>query len=309
MTIVISFFLLGVIAQVLKAGVQFPKGLYQSLTLFLMIAIGLKGGVALAEHGSLELLPMSVAVVVFGIVLAIIAFILLQLFGDLGRQNSASIAAHYGSVSVGTYAAAVTFLETQQIAYEPYFPVFVVMLEIPAIAAATALLKSARGSVDIPKLLHHVLCNQGVVLMAGGLLIGYIAADEAGSIMPFFKGLFHGVLALFLLEMGMVAARRLTEFRQDTGFISAFGVFMPLIGGLMGGALGAALGLSAGGTFLLAVLGGSASYIAAPAAMRIVAPEANHGLSITAALGITFPFNLLIGLPVYSVWAHWIVQQ
>ena len=306
MIIVISFFLLGVVAQLLKAGVQFPKGLYQSLTLFLMIAIGLKGGVALAEHGDASLLPISLAVIAFGIVLALVAFFLLQLFGDLGRQNSASIAAHYGSVSVGTYAAAVTFLETQQISYEPYFPVFVVMLEIPAIAAATALLKRSQNEIDLKGLLHHVFCNQGVVLMAGGLFIGYIAAEETSTIMPFFKDLFHGVLAIFLLEMGMVAAKRLTELKHESGFISAFGVFMPLLGGIMGGALGAIFGFSLGGVFLMAVLGGSASYIAAPAAMRIVAPDANHGLSITAALGITFPFNLLVGLPIYSAWAHWI---
>lgn len=306
MSMAISFFLLGAVAQFLKAGVQFPKGLYQSLVLFLMIAIGLKGGVALADHGNIKLLPVSIAIITFGVVMAMIAFYLLQIFGDLGRKNSAAIAAHYGSVSVGTYAAAVAFLEAQNITYEAYFPVFVVLLEIPAIIVATALAKSDHVANNRLTLFHHIFCNQGVVIMGGSLLIGFIATEQTQIVMPFFKDLFHGVLALFLLNMGMIAAQRLSEIKSNATFISAFAVFLPLVGGVLGGLLGAALGLSTGGIFLLAVLGASASYIAAPAAMQVVTPNANHGLSITAALGITFPFNLLVGIPIYILWAQWV---
>lgn len=308
MIVVISFFLLGVVAQLINAGVQFPKGLHQSLTLFLMIAIGLKGGIAVAEHGSDSLVLVSLAVVVFGVVLALVAFAILRLVGGLHRADVASLAAHYGSVSVGTYAAAVALLETRGITYEQYFPVFVVMLEIPAIAVATALIGSKGHKADYRALVHHVVCNQGVLLMAGGLVIGYLGAGELESTMVFFGGLFNGVLALFLLEMGMIAAQRLSSFHDKSAYISAFAVFMPLLGGASGGCLGVLLDLSLGGTFLMAVLGASASYIAAPAAMRIVAPEANHGLSITAALGITFPFNLLIGLPLYLTWSQWVLS-
>ena len=297
--VVVAFFILGALARALRANIQFPRSLYETLTLFLMLAIGLKGGVALADHASPQLIPQSLAVVVFGLVLPLLAFPILLYIGQLKRVDAASIAAHYGSVSIGTYAVAVALLESQGIAYEAYFPLFVVLLEMPAIAVGIALARGAGQRVEYKKLLHEVLCNQGMVLMIGGLVIGYWAGDQVDSIAPLFMDLFHGALALFLLEMGMVAASRFSDIKTSGVFISAFGVLMPLIGGLLGGLLGAALGLSDGGVILLAVLGASASYIAVPAAMRVAVPEANHGLSITASLGITFPFNVLVGIPLY----------
>jgi hypothetical protein len=275
-----------------------------------MLAIGLKGGVALAEHASLELVSQSIFVILFGFFLPFIAFPLLYYFGKLPRHDAASIAAHYGSVSVGTYAVAVAYLETQNIAYEAYIPLFVVLLEMPAIIVGIALAR--RGSVDnsqslnTKKLLHEVFFNQGMVLMVGGLLIGVFAGSGAQTIAPFFFDLFNGVLALFLLEMGMVAASRLQEIKRIGSFMLAFGVAMPLVGGVLGCLLGLAIGLSEGGAILLAVLGASASYIAVPAAMRVVLPEANHSLSISSSLGITFPFNVLIGIPTYAVITQWV---
>ncbi len=306
MSIVASFFLLGVVARLLKTDVDFPRSLYQSLTLFLLIAIGLKGGVALSEHANPALAPQALAIVVLGLVLPIIAFPLLSHIGQLSRDDAASIAAHYGSVSVGTYAVAVAMLESQGIAYEAYFPLFVVLLEMPAIAVGLALARRSDGEMDRNKLLHEVFCNQGVVLMSGALLIGYFAGESVAPVMPFFGGLFQGVLALFLLEMGMVAAARLPDLKRMAPFISAFGVLMPLVGAGLGGALALALGFSAGGVALLAALGGSASYIAVPAVMRSALPEANHGLSIAASLAVTFPFNVLVGIPLYIAGAVWL---
>jgi hypothetical protein len=307
----IAFFLLGVVARLLRADIQFPAALYQSLTLFLMIAIGLKGGVALAEHASLQLIGQSAAVILFGFTLPLLAFPILKNIGQLSRIDAASIAAHYGSVSVGTYAVAVGVLESQNIAYEAYIPLFVVLLEMPAIAIGIALAKKsnggvASGSVDKRKLTHEILCNQGVVVMVGGLIIGYLAADNISTITPLFFDLFHGVLALFLLEMGMVAASRFDDIKRSGSFMLAFGVGMPLIGGLLGCVLGLSIGLSIGGASLLAVLGASASYIAVPAAMRVALPDANHSLSISASLGITFPFNVLVGIPTYFLFANWL---
>jgi hypothetical protein len=306
MSIVASFFLLGVVARLLKSDVDFPRSLYQSLTLFLLIAIGLKGGVALSEHANPALAPQALAIVMLGLVLPIIAFPLLSHIGQLSRDDAASIAAHYGSVSVGTYAVAVAMLESQGIAYEAYFPLFVVLLEMPAIAVGLALARRRDGGMDRNKLLHEVFCNQGVVLMTGALLIGYFAGESVAPVMPFFGGLFQGVLALFLLEMGMVAAARLPDLKRMAPFISAFGVLMPLVGAVLGGALALALGFSAGGVALLAALGGSASYIAVPAVMRSALPEANHGLSIAASLAVTFPFNVLVGIPLYIAGAVWL---
>ncbi len=304
--IVIAFFMLGVLARLVGSPVQFPQSLYQTLTLFLMIAIGLKGGIALAQHGSPSVIPQSMAVVLFGLLLPLMAFPLLHFIGQLNRLDAASIAAHYGSVSVGTYAVAVTLLESQSISYEPYFPLFVVLLEMPAIAIGIALANARGEGVPLKKLLHEVFFNQGMVLMVGALVIGYWGHAQASRIEPLFIDLFHGALALFLLEMGMVAAGRLRELRHAASFIVAFGVAMPMIGGALGGALGYAIGLSHGGAILLAVLGASASYIAVPAAMRVALPQANHSLSITASLGVTFPFNVLVGIPAYIAVSQWL---
>lgn len=307
MDVVVAFFLLGIVARLLRTDLKFPDGLHQGLTIFLMLAIGLKGGVALSQHGSLNLLVQAGAVVAFGVVLPFLAFPLLRWVGGLARTDAASIAAHYGSVSVGTYAVAVAFLEARDIAYEAYFPLFVALLEMPAIVVGIALARKGAGSWQLNKVLPEIVRSQGLFLMAGGLLIGALAGEHTRSLDPLFKDLFKGVLALFLLEMGMVAASRFGDLKTSGVFLSAFGVAMPLLGGTLGILLGYVLDLSSGGLVLMAVLGASASYIAVPAAMRVALPEANHGLAITASLGITFPFNVLVGIPVFCVIAqHWL---
>lgn len=316
----ITFFLLGAFAVLVRAQIQFPKGLYQTLTLFLMIAIGLKGGVALAEHASWALLAQSIYIMLFGLLLPLIAFPVLFYIGMLKRDDAASIAAHYGSVSVGTYAVAVAYLEAKNVYYEAYIPLFVVLLEMPAIVVGILLAKRSSSpsatntsatntsvaKTNHHKLLHEMFFNQGMVLMVGGLIIGYVSGERIDKVAPLFFDLFYGVLALFLLEMGMVAASRLQDLKQAGSFIVTFGIAMPIVGGILGSLLGVAMGLSVGGATLVAILGASASYIAVPAAMRVVLPNANHSLSITSALGITFTFNVLVGIPVYSVITQWI---
>lgn len=319
----ISFFLLGVFAALVRAEINFPKALYQSLTLFLMIAIGLKGGVALSEHASWALISQSIYVILFGLLLPLLAFPILYYVGQLKRVDAASIAAHYGSVSVGTYAVAVAYLEAKNIPYEAYIPLFVVLLEMPAIIIGIALAKRTKtvsnplekgqgeatlDANDPKKLLHEIFFNQGMILMVGGLIIGYAAGERTQTIAPLFFTLFNGVLALFLLEMGMVAASRLDEIKRVGNFMLAFGIAMPLVGGILGSMLGVAMGLSAGGAILIAVLGASASYIAVPAAMRVVLPDANHSLSISSSLGVTFPFNVIVGIPTYVVITQWLTN-
>ena len=302
--VVVAFFLLGVCARLLRTEVRFPQGLHQTLTIFLMLAIGLKGGVALSQFGSWTLLWQALAVVVFGIVLPLLAFPLLHWVGGLQRTDAASIAAHYGSVSVGTYAVAVAFLESRDIVYEAYFPLFVALLEMPAIVVGIALARKGAGEWKLTTVLPEIARSQGLFLMAGAMVIGALAGERAASLDPLFKDLFKGVLALFLLEMGLVAASRFGDLKTSGPFLSAFGVAMPLLGGGLGLLLGQALDLSSGGLVLMAVLGASASYIAVPAAMRVALPDANHGLAITASLGITFPFNVLVGIPVFGVLAQ-----
>lgn len=298
--VVAAFFLLGALAQLFKAPIKMPAGLYQSLTIFLLVAIGLKGGMALGEYGNTELFLQSLFVIGFGVVLPLIAFPLLKYVGGLSRTDSASIAAHYGSVSIATFAVALAVLEARDIEYEPYFPLFVALLEIPAIAVGLWLAQSKSQTLDLKKTLHEIFLNQGVLLLTGSLLIGWWAGDQSEKLMPFFGNLFYGVLALFLLEMGRVSTSRLNLLKEYGSFIASFGVVMPLIGGLLGALFAQALELSVGGTILMATLGASASYIAVPAAMTVALPQANQGLSITASLTITFPFNVLVGIPLYS---------
>ena len=298
--VVVAFFILGLLARALKARIDFPAGLYQGVVIFLLLAIGLKGGVALNSHGSSDLVPQSLAVLIIGLVMPFIAFPLLFKVGGLNRDDSASIAAHYGSVSIGTYAVAVSFLDSRQIAYEPYFPLFVAILEIPAIAVGVWLATRGKRQPDLRKVLHEVFLNQGVLLLVGGLVIGWIWGERTRSIMPLFTDLFQGALALFLLQMGMVAAGKIGILRQYGSFIASFAVFMPLIGAVIGGVTGHWLGLSEGGIILLATLAASASYIAVPAAMAVAVPAANQGLSIAASLAVTFPFNILVGIPLYA---------
>lgn len=308
--IVVAFFFLGALSVFIRSPIEFPSGAYKGLSLYLMLAIGLKGGVALSEHIAPILLIQSIGVISLGLVIPLIAFPILMRVGKLDRLTASSIAAHYGSVSVGTYAVAIAVLESMQIAYEQYFPMFVVLLEMPAILVGIALAKAAGGEKDVDRkaLLHEITCNQGVVLMLGALIIGFMAGpDGAATVMPLFKTIFHGALALFLLEMGIVAAQRAKEIKTNMLFLVAFGTLMPLVGATLGGAMGMLLSLSMGGVILLAVLAASASYIAVPAVMRAAVPSANNGMAIATSLGITFPFNVMIGIPLYVAVAKAVV--
>ncbi len=303
---VILFFLFGFFLKLLKVDFTFPDGLSKSLMLILLLAIGLKGGVALQEHVSLSLLYHCLIIIIMGVVTPFIAYPILRYFGEFDTTNAASMAAHYGSVSVGTFAVAIGFLESQGIPYEEYFVLFVVVLEVPAIIVGLALAKSG-PSLPKTEQLKEILLNPGIILLVGALLIGFLSNDSINKTFPLFKGLFGGVLALFLLEMGMIAASQMKNLNDNRSFIAAFGVFMPLVAGMIGALTGHHLmGMSTGGVLLVATLAASASYIAVPAAMRVALPQANHGLSIAASLGVTFPFNVLVGIPLYWLLASYI---
>ncbi|MDD5391014.1 MAG: sodium-dependent bicarbonate transport family permease [Gallionellaceae bacterium] len=304
---VVLFFLLGAAAGLLRSDLKIPGSIYDALSIFLLLAIGLKGGVKLAEHPLNEMLASGAAIVFAGALIPLLAFPALRYLGRLSRPDSASIAAHYGSVSVVTFSVGVTFLGQKLETFEGYMIVFLVLLEMPALMLGVLLARHGQGEVRWGKLLHEVFFGKSIFLLAGGLLIGYIAGSE--GIKPLdklFFDLFKGVLALFLLEMGLVAASRIADLRAYGAFLVGFAIIMPLISGVLGVVLGWLLGLSVGGTLLLATLYASASYIAAPAAMRIAVPEANPALSIGSALGITFPFNIFIGIPVYYWMARFI---
>jgi hypothetical protein len=308
---IILFFIFGMIAGLVRAELRLPSQIYDFVSMLLLITIGLKGGVELAKQPFLTLLPQMLAVFVMGLALPLIAFPVLRNIGRFKREDAASIAAHYGSVSVGTYAVAVAFMGTKNIYFEEHMPLLLVVLEVPAILVGILLAKGLSKNTQWGSVTHEVFTGKGIVLLLGGLFIGWIAGSEGlASVKPFFFDLFKGILALFLLEMGLIASSKISALRQYGLFLVFFSIGMPLFSAVVGTALGLLLNLSVGGTAMLAVLAASASYIAVPAAMRISVPEANPTLSLTASLGITFPFNVLIGISLYyemAVKAHAIV--
>lgn len=311
--VVVLFFLLGVFARLVKSDLRLPEALYETLSIYLLLAIGLKGGIELSKQPMLDLLPQMLACMALGFVIPLVLTPVLRLLG-LSRVDAAAMAAHYGSVSVVTFAVASAYLAAQGVAAEAHAALWVALMEAPGIVAGILLARlGARGAdgqaqqVNWAELGHDVLFGKSVLLLAGGLVIGAVMG-EAGTapIAPVFMAPFKGVLALFLLELGLVAGGRLGELRRYGLRIVGFALAAPPVLALGGALTGMALGLSTGGMAIMATLAASASYIAAPTAMRMAVPEANAALSITAALGITFPFNIVLGVPLYLQMARWL---
>ena len=298
---------MGFVAGIFRSTLRLPTQIYEFISFLLLISIGLKGGVELAKQSLISLIPDMLAVILMGSILTLIAFPILRFLGRFKKADAASIAAHYGSVSVGTFAVAVAYYGTRNIFYEEHMPLLLVLLEIPAILVGIILAKGLSKSTQWSFIFHEVFLGKGIILLVGGLLIGWIAGpDGISSIEPLFFDLFKGVLAIFLLEMGLIAAMQVGTLKDHGLFLTAFGVLMPLFSSFIGSFIGILLGLSVGGIGMLATLAASASYIAVPAAMRISVPEANPTLSLTASLGITFSFNVIFGIPMYLTLAEFL---
>lgn len=301
---ILLFFLFGVIAGVLRSELRLPSQIYDFISLLLLLTIGLKGGVELSKQPFGDMVLQIAVVALLGIALPLMAYPVLRFVGGFKRPDASSIAAHYGSVSVGTFAVCVAFMASKDIFYEEYMPLFVVVLEIPAILVGIVLARGVSRGTKWGKIAHEVFLGKGVLLLTGGLLIGWIGGSEGvRPLEPLFFDLFKGLLALFLLEMGLIAASQISSLKKYGFFIVIFGVAMPVFSAAVGTLAGYWLGLSIGGTTILATLFASASYIAVPAAMRISVPEANPTLSLAASLGVTFPFNILFGIPLYHEFA------
>lgn len=301
---VVLFFVFGLLAGLLKSELKLPPALYETLSIVLLLAIGLHGGVELAEQASWQLLGQAAWVLGLGVALPLLAFAVLRGLG-FDRVNAAAVAAHYGSVSAGTFAVVVAYMLAKGIAFESYMPLFVAILEIPAILVGILLAKGIARDTDWGELGREIFLGKSIMLLLGGLIIGAIAGKEAiKPLEPFYTSMFKPVLALFLLEMGLIASGQLGSLKQFGLRLLGFALLMPLLGALIGALLGRFMGLSLGGTAVLATLAASASYIAVPAALRLALPEANPSLSLTASLGITFPFNIIVGIPLYLMLAE-----
>lgn len=313
------FFGLGLLAQIIRSDLKMPADLVKSITIYLLISIGIHGGVELAHAHMENALPAIFVAIAMGLVIPLLAYFILRLFGKIDKLNAVAIATHYGSVSAGTFLTAIAFLESLDIPYEKYPVVMLAIMESPAILVGLLLTSLIRKKMNSPskadpedtsnhknsEVLREALTNGSIVLLFGGLLIGDVVPDKNLKVVaPFFNEMFMGVLCMFLLAMGMEAGKKLHEFRQAGVFLTSFGILMPVSLGLIGVLLGVhVLDFGVGGATLVGVLAASASYIAVPPAMRIAIPEANPSLYLTLSLGITFPFNVLLGIPLYFYFA------
>jgi hypothetical protein len=300
-------FLLGVGAALLRSDVRLPDAVHTALSSYLLLAIGLKGGQGLREAGLGEIALPLVAAVALGVLTPLVAWAGLRVLTRLAPVDRAAVAAHYGSTSLVTYTAALTLLDTRGLPYEPYTATLLAVLEVPGIlvglllaGSATAVAGTRRGEA-----VREVLTGRSILLLAGGLAVGALTQPAAyEAVAPFFVGLFPGVLVLFLLDLGVLAGRQLRDVRAAGPGLVVAAIVIPLVNGALGVLAGTAVGLGVGGAAVLGVLTASASYIAAPAAVRLALPQANPAYYLTTSLGITFPFNIVLGIPLYLALAR-----
>ncbi|WP_417687758.1 sodium-dependent bicarbonate transport family permease [Roseibium sp.] len=304
---IILFFVLGLTASFLRSDLSVPEAAAKALSIYLLFAIGYKGGVSVSDHGVDAGLLMTLAAgIVLSFAIPLIAFALLKVMTRLSVTDAAAVAGHYGSISIVTFVAATSVLQSQGLTSEGYMVAVAAAMEAPAILSALWLVARNTTSSDGTAsensgLLREILLNGSIVLLVGSFLIGVVTGKEGlAEIESFIVSPFKGVLCLFLLDMGLVAGRGLRGAKGVlTPGLVAFGILMPILGSFLGLVAGQVIGLSVGGTVLFMTLAASASYIAVPAAMRVALPEANPSVYLTMSLGITFPFNLTLGVPLY----------
>lgn len=314
---VVLAFLLGIFTKLIKSELSLPKDLYSTLSIYLLLALGLKGGVELSESTLQAILWPGLATLALGCITPISAYFIMRKLGKFGRIDAAALAAHYGSVSAVTYIAATQFVGYMGHTAEGFMPTLLTMLESPGIHIALAIGALKRPATagsnlsgdrkPLGPVFHEILTARSMILLVGGLVIGFLMGAKAYEpIKPFFETGFKGALVLFLLEMGIVAAARLTDLKKVGFRLISLGILIPILHGCLGVAFGFWSGLSVGGSTILGAMAASASYIAAPPAVRMTLPEANPTYFLTASLVVTFPFNLVIGIPMFFKLAVWL---
>jgi len=309
---IVLAFLLGAVAGFVKSELELPEPVIKLLSIYLLFSLGLTGGRELAQAQMASIAPLVGITLAMTFAIPTVVYGVTRRLGGMSISNAAAIAAHYGSVSTATFFASMSFAAAMGTPAEGYMAAMVALMEFGVIySLALARVAMGRadggGGVKAATLFLSVIRGRGILLLMGGMLIGYTATDRQwGQISPFYEGLFRGMLMLFLLEMGITAARQIGAFRDVGRFMLAFGIAMPVFNGLVGVSLAHLAGVSVGGAFVFGAICASASFIDAPAACRASLPEANPGIYLTASLGVTLPFNLLLGLPLYYAWARWL---
>lgn len=300
-------FLLGLFARLVKSDLRLPDQLYQGLAIYLLFAIGLKGGAQLSSEDIGVLVMPILATFLLGILTPIITFYISGAVLKTSRANKAALAAHYGSVSAVTFIVALQFLTHEKISSESYFPALVAILEIVGIVIAIFFAQSGRKQRKVLPILYQALTGKSVLILIGAFLIGWLSGKRGvDPLAPLFIESFQGLLTLFLIQMGILAAERLSEIKRNAGHLIFFAILVPVIQGCLGLVLARWVQMSEGGSLLFAIMAASASYIAAPAAVRAAIPQANASYYVTASLGITLPFNLTIGIPLFYGLAQWL---
>ncbi len=299
---VVLCFVLGIVARWIRSDLSVPEQIYQGLSIYLLLAIGLKGGSALASTPFNEVIVPGLLTLALGVITPVSAYFLIRRIGKLGIEDSAAVAAHYGSVSVVTFLAAGEAVKRAGMAPEGFLPALVAVLEVPGIIIALLFAnRSGTNGGSWKRALHEVATGKSIVLLGGGLIIGALCGPQKlVDVQPFFAAAFKGALCIFMIELGLSAGKRLRDAGRAGVRLLLLGCAIPVLHGTLG-VLGASLiGMSPGGAAILGAMAGSASYIAAPAAVRVALPKANPAFYLTLALGITFPFNLAIGIPLYQ---------
>ncbi|WP_078544388.1 sodium-dependent bicarbonate transport family permease [Litchfieldia alkalitelluris] len=302
----ILFFLMGIIAVIVNSDLKVPEAFYSGYTMIILFTIGIKGGIELKHVSFLSMLPAIGLALFLSIFMLFVTYLLLKNVFRFDLTNSLAVAAHYGSVSAVTFVAALGFLDKVEVPYESYISAILVIMEGPAIIGAIILYKlfnknkEADANSGLGHAFKEAFFGKSIFLLVGGIFIGLVASDDGLlKIKPLFGDLFYGILCIFLLHLGMIATQQIRELKgfKPSSFIFAF--ILPLIGGTVGVTLASLIGMSNGGAFMLGILAASSSYIAAPAAIGQAIPEANSGLYLGSSLGLTLPFNLIIGIPLF----------
>jgi hypothetical protein len=301
----ILFFFLGMLAVLVKSDLEIPPPLPKLFSLYLLLSIGFKGGYELGESGlNTEVVLSLLASILMACIVPVYTFFILRL--KLDDYNAAAIAAAYGSISAVTFITASSFLEKIQIPYGGHMVAALALMESPAIIVGLILVrvfsvkKEGDEEFSWSKVLHEAFLNASVFLLVGSLIIGMLTGKQGWvKLEPFTQGIFYGALTFFLLDMGLIAARKIKDLRKTGPFLVGFSVLIPMLNALLGILLAKGLGFTVGNALLFAVLCASASYIAVPAAMRLTLPEANPSLYVSMALALTFPFNIIVGIPLY----------
>lgn len=301
LSVPVLVFALGLFAAVFKGDVRLPDPVYQAISIFLLFGIGLKGGHSIKGIELSEFALPALSTILLGAIIPFLAFYLLAAFTSFSRADRGAIAAHYGSTSLVTFSAAMLFLENSNIYIEPYATALLTIMEIPGIIVGIYLgSRHSESLVHWGETLREVITGKTIALLVGGLVVGAVASDNGYErVSPFFIDIQYGVLTLFLLHLGFLAGSNWSQIRAVGLQIGLFAIIFPIAVGALGVAVGSAIGLSIGGATILGVLSASASYIAAPAAVSLGLPKANGSLALISSIGLTFPFNLIVGIPLY----------